>query len=178
MRVTRMPFAFFDMKITKIWPILFIFTACSTAPSMISYFVDTGIMQYFLPPTDWAAQGAGAKVQERARLDITHRTNTDTPVTVNISFFGKKSIPRKMTSITLSGNDTVCPLENIVVLYPDPEKRELRVTTEGNRDDLVSVFETEPITLTAEIDGVLYTYAPDKNFIKLKNDFLMAISYF
>ena len=160
----------------SVWSVLFVFTACVTAPtpSLVSFFIETGVVQYFLSPTDWPAQNSRAK----ARLDITYRTGTDTPATVNISFFGEKSIPRKITSIALNGNDIVYPLENIVVLYPAPEKRELRVTTEGNRDTLVSVLEADPITLTAEIDGVLYTYTPDKNFIKIKNDFVTAASYF
>ena len=171
------------MKNIKWVLLLLVFTSCSTAPSLTSYFVDTGVMQYFLPPTDWAAHGSGAKTPEanaqaKARLDITFRTGTDTPATVNISFFGKSSIPRRITAITLNGGSAVCPLENIGVLYPDPDKRELRITAGGNRDALVSTLETEPITLTAEIDGVLYTYTPDKHFIKIKNDFLTAISYF
>ena len=148
---------------------------------MVSYFIETGIIQYFLPSTDWAAQGSGAKApatQAKAKVDITCRTGTDAPAVVNISFFGKRSIPRKITSITLNGSSAVCPLENIVVLYPNPEKRELRITTEGDRNTFAAALETEPITLTAEIDGVLYTYTPNKKFIKLKNDFLMAISYF
>ena len=164
------------MNNIKIWPVLLVFMACTTAPapSLVSFFIETGVMQYFLPPTDWVAQGSGTK----ARLDITYRTGTDTPATVNISFFGKKSIPRRITSIAFKGNSIVYPLENIVVLYPEPEKRELRVTTEGNRDTLVSVLEAESVTLIAEIDGVLYTYTPDKNFNSVKDDFVTALSYF
>jgi hypothetical protein len=169
------------MNITKIWPVLFVFAACATAPvpSLITFFVETGVIQYFLSPTNWAVHDSGTKVPKaKARLDITYRTGTDTPATVNISFFGEKSIPRKITSIALNGNGIVYPLENIVVLYPTPEKRELRVTTEGNRDTLASVLEADDITLTAEIDEVLYTYTPDKNFIKIKNEFVTATSYF
>jgi len=162
------------MKNYKIWPILFIFIACATPPSLVSFFIETGVIQYFIPPTEWVAQGTGAK----ARVDITCRTGTDIPAAVNISFFGKKTIPRKITSITFNGNGIDHSLENIAVLYPEPDKRELRITAEGDRDSMVSVFEAEPITLTAEIDGVLYTYTPDKNFIKLKNDFITAVSYF
>jgi hypothetical protein len=180
--IIRMPFAFFiNMNITKIWPVLLVFTACATAPtpSLVSFFVETGVIQYFLSPTDWMVQDSGTKAPKaKARLDITYRTGADSPATVNISFFGEKSIPRKITSIALNGNGIVYPLENIVVLYPEPEKRELRITTEGNRDTLMSVLEADIITLTAEIDGVLYTYTPDKNFITLKNDFLTATSYF
>lgn len=173
MRVLRMPFTLSTMKILKIWPVLFVFAACATPPSLVSYFVASGVMQYFLPPTKWAAQGSNASAQ----VDITYRTGTDTPATVNISFFGEKSIPRRITSVSFNGKGIDYPLDNITVLYPDPDKREIRVTTQGNRDTLTSLFESETITLTAEIDGAKYTYIPQKDFIKLKDDFLTALSY-
>jgi hypothetical protein len=160
------------MKILKIWPVLFFFAACTTTPSLVSYFVVSG-MQYFLPPTKWAAQGSRASAQ----VDITYRTGTDTPATVNISFFGEKSIPRRITSISFHGKGIDYPLDNITVLFPDLDKRMLRISTEGNRDTLASMLESETITLTAEIDGIRYTYIPQKDFIKLKDDFLTALSY-
>jgi len=170
-----MPFTFKnDMNIKKFWSVLFIFAACSTTPSLVSYYVSSGVTQYFLSPTDWSVQGSKAK----AVLDITYRTGTDTPATVNISFFGEKSIPRRITSISLNGRGVDYPLDNISILYPKPEKRELRITAEGNRDTLISLLEADPITLIAEIDGQRYTFIPDKKFIALKNDFLLAASYY
>jgi hypothetical protein len=160
------------MKILNIWPVLFFFAACTTTPSLVSYFVASG-MQYFLPPTKWTAQGSRASAQ----VDITYRTGTDTPAIVNISFFGEKSLPRRITSISFHGKGIDYPLDNITVLFPDPGKRLLRVSTEGNRDTLASMLESETITLTAEIDGIKYTYIPHKDFIKLKDDFLTALSY-
>jgi hypothetical protein len=162
------------MKVKSLWPVLLVFAACSTAPSLVSYFVSTGVMQYFLPPTNWTVRGSKAK----ALLDITCRTETGIPAIVNISFFGEKSIPRRITSISFNGRGVDIPLENIAILYPDPKKRELRITAEGNRDALISVLEAEPITLTAEIDGQRYTFIPDKKFISLKNDFVLAASYY
>ena len=157
----------------KLWPVLFLFLGCATKPSLTTFFVSDGVNQYFVPPTEWSAQGSRAS----AKLDITYRTNTNVPATVNISFFGEKETPRKINSISLVGKDIECPLDNIAVIYPDLDKRKLRVTTQGNRDTIISVFEAEPVTLVAEIDGVKYTYVPDKNFIKLKNDFLVVVSY-
>jgi hypothetical protein len=161
------------MKTLKILPALLVFAACATAPSLTSYFVTTGVMQYFLPPTEWAAQGSRSK----ACLDITYRTGTDTPATVNISFFGEKSIPRSIISVSLNGSGVDYPLDNITVLYPNPDERELRITAEGSRDTLASLLESETITLTAEIDGVIHTYISRKDFIKLKDDLLTVISY-
>jgi hypothetical protein len=113
----------------------------------------------------------------KALADITYRTNTDSPAVVNISFYGETNTPRRVNSVSLNGGDVDYPLENIKLLYVDSDKRMLRITTQGDRDNLASLLETSSITLTAEIDGVKYTYTPDKNFIKLKDDYLILISY-
>jgi hypothetical protein len=164
------------MKIKKIWFVLFIFVcaSCSTTPTLRNFFVSPGVIQYFIPATEWKAQDSKAKAQP----DITYRTGADTPAYINISFFGEKTIPRAVTSISFNGNDIVYPLENITILYPDLKKKELRVSTEGDRDTLLSLLEAESITLVAEIDGVKHTYIPKKNFYKLKNEFLILVSSF
>jgi len=154
--------------------LLFLFlTACSTGPSLISYYIDINVLHFFISPSNWTATGSKFKAQ----LDITYRTGTDTPAIVNISFFGDKSIPRRITTIYFNGNDIKYFLENITILYPDPKKRELRVSTTGNRDALITLLESDNITLIAEIDGVFYVFNPDKNFNKIKNDFLISVSY-
>jgi hypothetical protein len=161
------------MNIKKLLLVMLLLGACSTTPSIVSSAADVDIMQYFMPAIDWVDVSSKTK----ARPDITYRTNTDTPATVNISFYGKKTTPRRITSISLNGDGVDYPLGRIKVLYVDSDKRMLRITTQGNRDTLTSLLESEAITLTAEIDGVKYTYIPRKDFIKLKNDFSTVISY-
>ena len=161
------------MRIKLFFPVLFVLAACAATPSLVSYFVETGVVQHFIPPTDWKAQGSGA----RARLDITYRTNTADPATINISFFGEKTIPRRISSAALRGDGAEYTLRNIVILYPDPDKRELRITSEGDRDTLSSLLGSQEITLTASIDGNEYSYVPDRHFVKVKESFITAISY-
>ena len=167
-----MPLVFRLMKnVIKCLPLFLIFTACVASPSLVSLFVEPGVIHhYFIPSTDWKAQGSRAS----ARLDITFRTGVDTPGIVNISFFGEREMPRTISSISLNGRGLSCPLENISVLFPNPGNRELRVTTEADRDALIAVLQAEPITLRAEIDGVMRTFIPDRHFISIKNDFLAA----
>jgi len=126
---------------------------------------------FFLPPTEWKT-----KSKDTAKLDITYRTETDAPPAVNITFKGKKIVPRKITNAALNGAGVEYPLSNIKVLYADSKKRELRITTEGDRDALVSLLAADPITLTAEIDGELYTYTPHEWFATLKDDFTITFS--
>ena len=152
--------------------LFFVLTSCSTEPSLVSYYLDVGVMHYFIPATDWSS---GSKT--KAKLDVTYRTGIDAPVTVNISFFGENSLPRSITAISLNGNEIEYPLESISVLYPNPKDRELRITTQGDRDNLIPVLESALITLTAEIDGVMYLFSPNQRFYNLKNEFLIAVSY-
>ena len=151
--------------------ILLLLVSCKTSPEFRQFSTNDGIM-FFIPPTDWKTDAS-----DTARLDITYQTGNEIPVTVNITFFGKKTTPRMVTYVTLSGAGLEYPLTNFRALYADSKKRELRITTEGNRDTLIALLEAETITLTAEIDGARYTYTPNTYFLNMKNDFLTVISY-
>jgi hypothetical protein len=164
------------MQIKKFCPalllgVLTLCAACAATPELKSYLAGEGVIQYFIPPTGWKARGV------QARLDITYRSNTDTPATVNISFLGEKTIPRKITSVSLNGNGSACPLTGISVMYPDPDRRELRITSQGDRNALAETLAADTVTLAAEIDGAAYTFTPDSGFKKVKDSFLTAIAY-
>ena len=164
------------MKFFKIGLLCFSFlilVSCSTKPSLVSYYLDVGVMHYFIPATEWSGIGSKAK----AKLDITYRSGSDAPVTVNVSFFGENSLPRSITSISLNGNEIECSLENISVLFPNPKDRELRITTQGDRGNFISVLESASITLIAEIDCTRHSFLPNQQFYKVRNEFLTAISY-
>jgi len=169
-----MLFFFVIMKLKYFIPFYFVlvlsFTSCATAPEMMIFPSGDGRM-FFLPPTEWKTES-----KDIAKLDITYRTGTDAPPAVNITFTGKKAAPRKVTSAALNGAGIEYPLSNISVLYADSKKRELRVTTDGDRDTLIALLSADPITLTAEIDGALYTYTPHKWFVTLKDDLALTIS--
>jgi len=147
-----------------------LFVACTTVPQIMVFSAKEGKV-YFIPPTKWTTVS-----KDIAELDITYRSGADVPATVNISFMGKKTAPYEVTYVALNGAGIEYPLSNIKVLYEDSKKRELRVTTEGDRDTLVSVLAANPVTLTAEVDGVLYTYTPHEDFIVLKDDFVITFS--
>jgi hypothetical protein len=98
------------------------------------------------------------------------------PATVNISFYGSQSTPVNVNSAYLRGTDTECPLEYISVIFVDPDKNELRISFNADRDKFIDVLQTDQITLSAEVDGAVYVYVPEKRFIENKNKFLDEIS--
>lgn len=161
------------VRFIKWFPVLWALASCAASPALISYYAGPGVIQHFIPPTEWQAKGSAA----RARPDITYRTNTADPATINISFFGEKTIPRRIESAAFRGDGAVYPLRNISVLYPDPDKRELRITAEGDRETLASLLESSAITLEASIDGIAYSYVPDRHFNSIRESFVTAIWY-
>jgi hypothetical protein len=149
---------------------LFVFTACISAPSYVSFFVSDGVIQHFLSPTKWTAKGSTAK------FDVTYRTGVDWPAVVNISFYGNKSAPKNVSSVSLRGANAECPFEYVNVIFIETEKNELRVSFNADRNKFIEVLGNNQITLTAEVDGAVYVYVPEKKFLKNKNKFLGAIS--
>jgi hypothetical protein len=158
--------------IKKFLPLLFLFllVSCPSAPPYVSFFVGDGVIQHFLSPTNWKAKNSSAKP------DVTYRTGTDLPATINISFYGNKSTPGNIGSVSLHGTNAECPLEYISVIFAEPGKNELRISFNADRDEFVNVLKTDQITLSAEVDGAVYVYVPEKKFYKNKNKFLAAIS--
>jgi len=164
------------MKIFKYLFLLIILglASCAFAPPFMSYYVGDDIYQYFLSPSEWNAKNS------KAKLDVTYRTgpNLTTPATVNISFYGNKERPKNVSSASLHGAGVDCPLENIKIILVNDEKKEYRITSQADRDVFIALLNAEPITLTAEVDGVSYTYTPHKFFKKLKKQFLSEISVY
>jgi len=164
------------MQFRRLFPFVIIifvtiFNSCVTAPELKVFPTEKGAM-YFIPPTEWKTE-----TNDIAHLDITYHTGIEKPAVVNITFVGKKTMPRRVTSCVLNGADMEYPLANIKAMFADSRKREARVTTEADQDILVSMLLAGPMTLTAEIDGVSHTYKPNKKFDILRDDFSVTISF-
>jgi hypothetical protein len=160
------------MRIIRFFPILaaFIFAACTSPPSIVSFFVSDGVIQHFLSPTNWKAKDSTAK------FDVTYRTGSDLPAIINISFYGNNSTPNDVSSVFFFFSDIECPLEYTSVIFVEPDKNELRISFNADRDEFVNVLKTDQITLSAEVDGVVYVYVPEKRFFENKNKLLDEIS--
>jgi hypothetical protein len=161
------------MILKRFFPVLFFFVACTTTPAIKSFFIAPGVIQYFLPPTDWTTKNS-RKI--KARLDITYRTRTESPAAINISFINEDGYFRNVSSATLVGDGFEYALNDITVFFIDPVKHELRIGAMGDRDTLTRLLESNSIVLRALIDGAEYIFEHDKTFFVLKEQFLVGIS--
>lgn len=154
-----------------------ILSACAGAPAINIYFVEPGVMQYYVPKTSWAIRGVKTAW---ADLDITFRNNREDPSlegTVNLSFFNTQKNPQEIASACFKQGGAAYPLGKITVLYTKAKNKELRVTTKIRREDMLAVLRGEPITLAAVIDGAAYEFEPPKAFRTLKNELLAELTY-
>ena len=159
------------MRTAGLLPLLFLLVSCATTSPTRSFYVGGGVMQHFMAPTNWNARNS------RARLDITYRTGAGTPAIINISFFGSRSMPLTVSSVSLHGAGVELHLENISVITIRPGSNELRVTSTGDRYGLIRLLNSEEITLKAEIDGVIFIYTPERNFRLSRMHFLTALLF-
>jgi hypothetical protein len=164
------------MNYKKFFPVLFIFIfgGCVTAPEVKIFFVAPGIVQYFLPPTEWRAKNSP---KMKVRLDITYRTGVETPPAINLSFINTKEHIGGVSAVSLTGNGVEYQLQEITVLYYNPEKHELRISSIGDRDTLADILAANDIAIRATVDGVEYIWTPAKNFFNQKDQFLAGIRY-
>jgi hypothetical protein len=164
------------MKRPQIFPFsvvfLTVFASCASAPEIKTYFVEAGVVQYFLPPTEWKAKDSS---RLKARLDITYRTGTDTPATINISFIDTKRHPQRVSSVSLEGEGVYYPLEDIFPLFYNPETHELRISGKGNRDTLADILQADNLVLRAVLDGDEYLFTPERSFFSSKDRFIAGI---
>jgi hypothetical protein len=152
--------------------LVFLFFGCRTNPEVITLFVGPGVHQYHIPHSNWQAENS-KKIY--ADLDITYRTNSENPVFINISFYNAAGNPRLLSSAVLEGGGIAYPLENLSTLYISVVKKELRVTSEGGRQDFLPLIRSEDIVLKAVVDGVEYRYVPGKDFYRLRDEFLAIL---
>jgi hypothetical protein len=125
------------MRIIKYLPILLllVFASCVTGPPpVVSFYAGDGQLQHFLSPTNWKEKDS------KAKLDVTYRTGVDWPAIVNISFYGKKSMPNNISSASLFGNDIECPLEYDFEILTNPDKNELRISCNADRNKFIEVL--------------------------------------
>jgi hypothetical protein len=126
------------------------------------------VNQYFFPANNWTVSNTKAV---SATVDITYRTNSENPVYVNLSFFNKKQYPRNLSAAALEGGGIVYPLDSIQTLRIDSKRYELRVTTNGQRENFLPLMRSEDIILRATVDGNEHIYTPGKNFYILRDQF-------
>jgi hypothetical protein len=142
--------------------ILLLLSACMTAQKVISYYVDKGVMQYYLVPSD--LKGTDAKVS----VDFTIRMEKDVkkPAICNFTIQGSKEIPRMITRARfhLVDINEYVDLNGIDVLYIEKARNEIRFTSTIDQDAFKRILVSRKIELLMSSENKDYVFTPTRGF--------------
>ncbi|MDR1898673.1 MAG: hypothetical protein LBQ55_01535 [Treponema sp.] len=154
--------------------LLLVVGGCATGSDLKIFIAEGGALQYFIPPTEWKPV-EGEKIA--AKLDITYRDAEEFEAIVNISFTGKTNTPHEAASLSLNGDGAALPLKNTKVIYLKPGAKELRISSNISREDLMTILSASAVELAALIDGGEYRFASSKQFAALRAELLESLVY-
>ena len=150
-------------------------SGCTTTPPTSSGIWIAGmsesVTRYYIPATTWSEKNGSAK----CRLDITYVNEPDRQVICNISFFIRNGAPKEEISLSFSGDSSIFPLNDARIMFTRVEQNEFRITSVIEIEELLLLFKSEVIYLKAVIDSFEYTFIPNEEFMRFRNQFLEQI---
>ncbi|MDR1099286.1 MAG: hypothetical protein LBL28_02280 [Treponema sp.] len=150
--------------------------ACTSAPpSLIVFATESGATQYFFPMMEWK----GDKKDIGAVCDITYRYEPGSNAVCNFSFTytakNAAEAPPLPSALSFTGDGVKYSLSGIDALFSDPAKKQIRVTSLLEGDNLPVILRSQSIELNVVFDGTEYRYYPSKRFLAYRGEFLLAI---
>ena len=146
-----------------------LFLACCVgAPRVVSYYVDRGVMQYYLMPSTFHGEGATLSIDFAIRVEA----NQEQPAICNFTIKAKKDLPRTIRrahfQLLDSGGDI--ELREIVVLFIERRDNEIRMTSTMEVADFRRLLLTQEVTLSVESDGKELIFIPARGFYRTIKD--------
>jgi hypothetical protein len=145
--------------------IIVIVTSCSTYGfGLQSFFVESGVMQYFIPPAKWKGKNAFAI------SDFTYRQSNLNGAICNISFILKKSPPKIVNSIIFIADGNEYSIEKITLMFREHSSKLVRVSMNIKEEYFIQILAAQSLKLTATIDDLEYQFSPPWTFLRDKKE--------
>jgi len=146
--------------------IIVIVTSCSTYGfGLQSFFVESGVMQYYIPQAKWKGKNA------LAISDFTYRqSNLNNGAICNISFILKKSPPRTVNSIIFIADGNEYLIEKISLMFREHSSKLVRVSMNIKEEYFIQILAAKTLKLTAAIDDLEYEFSPPRAFLREKKE--------
>jgi hypothetical protein len=157
------------MKRLRVPTMAVLFLACCAgAPRVVSYYVDRGVMQYFLMPSRFHAGDAGLSIDFAIRVEA----DQGEPAICNFTIKVKKDLPRaiRRANFQLLDSGGEIELSEIAVLFIERRDKEIRATSTMEAADFRRLLLSQEVTLLVEMDGKEYTFIPARGFYRTIKD--------
>ena len=146
--------------------ILIIVTGCSTyGLGLQSFFVESGVMQYYIPQTKWKGKNASAIP------DFTFRqSNLNGGAVCNVTFTLKKHHPRTVNSVMFIADDCEYAIQEISPMFREHSAKSIRVSMRINDEHFIQILASKSLKIFAVIDDLEYEFYPSMVFMRNKNE--------
>ena len=151
----------------------FLLAACVGAPRIMSYYVDRGVMQYYLMPTDLVGKDSTVS------MDFTIRVGAaaSAPATCNFTLSAPHGLPRGIQRARLALNDRGREIElhDIGVLYVENAAHRLRITSTVDGEDFRELLRSRDMRLLHDDEAGEHTFVPGRAFYAALKDAAVEI---
>jgi hypothetical protein len=127
------------------------FAACASRPNIQTFFIDSGVQQYFIYPSEM--RGAGCKVL----IDFTYRSSGEF-VICNYTISASDGVSRAYSDLAfvLEDGKTV-PLNDTELIVIDKNAKELRLSSRLPIQDFRTVLSSSKTSLAFSMNGKSYS---------------------
>jgi len=145
---------------------IFIITGCLTySLGLQSFFVESGVMQYYIPQSKWKGKNASAIP------DFTFRqSNLNGGAVCNVTFTLKKHHPKTVNSVIFIADDSEYMIQEISPMFREYSAKLVRVSMHINEEYFVQILASKSLKMRAMIDGLEYEFYPPKSFMRNKKE--------
>jgi hypothetical protein len=145
----------------------FVLASCVGMPGVVSYYVDKGVMQYYLTPSRFRGDQASVNVDMTFRVE----QGRDPPAICNLTIVDR-DLPRSIRAghFELVDQGREVPLSDLVVLYVERGKREMRVTSTIDARGFRDLLRCGNIRLHVSADRKEYVFTPTRRFYATARD--------
>jgi hypothetical protein len=142
--------------------------SCAGAPRVISYYVDKGIMQYYLMPTTFFGEGAILSIDFTIRIEA----DKETPATCNFTIKTDKDLPKTVNRahFGLSDRNEDIELRQIDVLFIEKSNSQIRLTSTMPEKDFKELLLSRDLKFYVESDKRAFVFTPSGDFFETMKD--------
>ena len=151
---------------------LFLFS-CMGAPRVMSYYVDRGVMQYYLMPTELAGKDATVSMDFTIRVDSAGVA----PATCNFTLTAPHGLPRSLNSarLVLLDRGRAVELRDPGVLYVENATHRLRITSTVDAADFRVLLQSRSAQLVLDDEKGEQVFVPSGAFYAALKDAAVEI---
>lgn len=131
--------------------LLLSFASCASGPSIETFFVDSGVQQYFVYPSEMRGQGC------KAMVDFTYRTSNDY-VVCNLSISAVEGVSRDYADLVFAlDNAQTVAMKDVGLIVMNRLEKEIRLSCHMPLADFRALISSANASLGFSLNGKRYS---------------------